>query len=49
MLIYLVLALVLVNCGGDTHSDYYEGETHAFDDYYFSKIIKRELERYSQK
>ncbi len=28
LLIYLVLTLFLVNCGGDTHSDYYEGQTH---------------------
>jgi len=28
MLIYLALSVFLVNCGGGTHSDYYEGETH---------------------
>jgi len=28
MLIYLSLVLVLVNCGGDIHSNYYEGETY---------------------
>jgi len=28
ILLLLTIALLFVNCGGDTHSDYYEGETH---------------------